>query len=84
MEKRGRKVINEEVTPKIKARHDGGLDWGVTLEVVCELTGSRYASHIKTKGFVGEFSAQCNRKRKIKDDSKVLGLSKWTDGTSTR
>lgn len=25
----------------------------------------------KTKGFVGAFSAKCNRKRKAKDDSKV-------------
>lgn len=54
----------------------------VTLEVVCELIGSGYASNVKTKGFVGEFSAQCNRKRKVKDDSKVLSLSNWTDGTS--
>lgn len=37
---------------------------------------------LKNKGFVGAFSAKCNRKRKAKDDSKVLGLSKWADGTS--
>lgn len=69
-----------------KSKQDMMVVWtrDVTLEAVCELTGSRYASNIKTKGFVGEFSAQHNRKRKVKDDSKVLSLSNWTDGTSTR
>lgn len=34
----------------------------------------------RTRGFVGEVNVEYKRKRKVKDDSKVLGLNNWTDG----